>query len=237
MIYGSIPAGGKGTRLQPLGFSKELAPVGGRAVIEHLIARMVEAGVEKIFINTASDKTDLITYLSTKSEFKNNLIFMVRDRKGLLDGIVSPAEYLRDDDQLIFGLPDTLWTPHNSFSQIIDFKASSDIVLGLFDSGHPEKYDSVVIDKSGRVESVDVKVKNPKTKWTWGIGRISVSCVGDLLRINENQKDSEKLFGVTVDSYAREHDCYAVELENSSYLDIGTPDDYERAKDFIKNYK
>ncbi len=58
MIYGSIPAGGRGTRLQPIGFSKELAYVGGKAIIEHLIERMVIAGIKNIFINTASDKTD-----------------------------------------------------------------------------------------------------------------------------------------------------------------------------------
>ena len=74
MKYGSIPAGGLGTRLQPIGFSKELAPVTRRAVIEFLIERMVSAGIDKIFINTAEDKSELIRYLSTKSIYKDNLI-------------------------------------------------------------------------------------------------------------------------------------------------------------------
>ena len=59
MKYGSIPAGGLGTRLQPIGFSKELAPVGRRAVIEYLIERMISAGIDKIFINTSEDKLTL----------------------------------------------------------------------------------------------------------------------------------------------------------------------------------
>ena len=74
MKYGSIPAGGLGTRLQPLGFSKELAPVAHKAVIEYLIERMLLAGIDKIFINTAEDKTDCQTdYSLTPDEFHEPL--------------------------------------------------------------------------------------------------------------------------------------------------------------------
>ena len=54
-MWGIIPAAGKGSRIQPLAFSKELLPVGSRrdhgnekpvAVAEHLLDRMVAAGVD-----------------------------------------------------------------------------------------------------------------------------------------------------------------------------------------------
>src|SRR3989339_405185 len=154
MRYGSIPAGGLGTRLQPIGFSKELAPVARRAVIEYLIERMVLAGIDKIFINTAEDKTDLIRYLAAKSIYKNMLLFMVRERKGLLDGIVLPEQFLREDDELYFGLPDTIWYPEDGFLQLDQHK--SELVLGLFDTGTPEKFDSVVIDKNSQIKSIEV---------------------------------------------------------------------------------
>ena len=51
-MWGIIPAAGKGSRIQPLAFSKELLPVGSRydgqterplAVSEYLVERMIQA--------------------------------------------------------------------------------------------------------------------------------------------------------------------------------------------------
>ncbi len=234
MKYGSIPAGGLGLRLQPIGFSKELAPVARRAVIEYLIERMLLSGIDKIFINTAEDKADLIRYLADKSPYKNNLIFMVRERQGLLDGIVLPEQFLREDDELYFGLPDTIWYPKNGFSQLDTM--SGELVLGLFDTGTPEKFDSVAIDHNSRIQSIQVKVAKPKTKWTWAIGKLSVRAAR-LLRGYEQKLGDHPLFGEAMDLYAQDHLSYAVELSGSHCIDIGVPDDYDRAEAFVKQYE
>lgn len=234
MKYGSIPAGGLGSRLQPIGFSKELAPVARRAVIEYLIERMVLAGVDKIFINTAEDKTDLIRYLSTKSIYKDMLVFLVRERKGLLDGIVLPEQFLREEDELYFGLPDTIWYPKDGFGQLD--KLPGELVLGLFDTGTPEKFDSVVIDAESKIKSIEVKVPNPKTKWTWAMGKLTVKAAR-LLRHYESQLGDHPLFGDAMHLYCQDHAGYAVELADSHCIDIGVPDDYDRAEAFVKQYE
>jgi dTDP-glucose pyrophosphorylase len=234
MKYGSIPAGGLGTRLQPIGFSKELAPVARRAVIEYLIERMVRAGIDKIFVNTAADKTDLIQYLATKSPYKNNLVFLVRERKGLLDGIVLPEQFLDEGDELYFGLPDTIWYPKDGFAQVRDMKG--ELILGLFDTGTPKLFDSVVIDKTGQIKSIEVKVKEPKTKWTWAIGKLSVRAAR-LLRQYESVQGDHPLFGVAMHAYCQDHPGYAVQLAGSSCLDIGVHDDYDRSDAFVKSHE
>jgi dTDP-glucose pyrophosphorylase len=234
MKYGSIPAGGLGTRLQPIGFSKELAPVARRAVIEFLIERMVLAGVDKIFINTAEDKTDLIRYLSTKSMYKDMLVFLVRERKGLLDGIVIPEQFLHEDDELYFGLPDTIWYPKDGFAQLDTLPG--ELVLGLFDTGTPEKFDSVVIDAKLKIKSIEVKVPNPKTKWTWAMGKMTVKAAR-LLRHYESQLGDHPLFGDAMHRYCQDHAGYAIELADSHCIDIGVPDDYDRAESFVKQYE
>lgn len=230
MKYGSIPAGGLGTRLQPIGFSKELVPVRGRAVIEYLLERMVRAGIDKIFVSTAPDKTDLIEYLSDKSPYKNKLIFMVRPRAGLLDGIVLPEQFLSEDDELYFGLPDTIWYPADGFAQLET--QAGDLVLGLFDTGTPERFDSVVIDKNNRVQSVMVKSTNPKSVWTWGIGKMSVKVARALRTYKSNP-----LFGEALHLYCQDNRGFAVELDSSSYLDIGVPEDYQRGDDFVRSHE
>lgn len=226
MKYGSIPAGGLGTRLQPLGFSKELAPVAGRAVIEYLIERLVLIGIDKIFINTAEDKIDLIRYLSAKSRYSEKLVFLVRPRKGLLDGVVLPAQFLRGDDELYFGLPDTIWYPKNGFAKVRD--TQGELVLGLFDTGTPERFDSVVIDKQGQIKSIEVKTPKPKSSWTWAIGKMSVR-VARLLKPNP-------VFGASMHEYCQKYPGYAIQLKGSSCLDIGILDDYARAESFVKTH-
>lgn len=234
MKYGSIPAGGLGLRLQPIGFSKELAPVARRAVIEFLIERMILAGVDKIFINTAEDKADLIRYLADKSPYKHNLIFMVRPRRGLLDGIVLPEQFLREEDELYFGLPDTIWYPKDGFAQLNQLPG--ELVLGLFDTGTPEKFDSVVIAKNAQIKSIEVKVPAPKTKWTWAMGKMTVKAAR-LLRHYEAKLGEHPLFGDAMHLYCQEHQGYAIQLAHSHCIDIGVPDDYDRAESFVKQYE
>ncbi len=234
MRYGSIPAGGLGTRLQPIGFSKELAPVGRRAVIEYLIERMVLAGIDKIFINTAEDKSDLIRYLATKSIYKDNLIFLVRERRGLLDGVVLPEQFLREDDVLYFGLPDTIWYPKDGFAQLDKLKG--ELALGLFDTGTPDKFDSVVTGKNSQIKSIEVKVANPKSKWTWAMGKFSVKVARQLRQYEGKLNLGPGQFGLAMNAYCHDNVGYGVELPDSHCLDIGIPDDYEKAEAFIKQY-
>ena len=57
----------------------------------------------------------------------------MRPRRGLLDGIILPQQFLREDDELYFGLPDTIWYPKDGFAQLDKLKG--ELVLGLFDTG------------------------------------------------------------------------------------------------------
>jgi len=201
--------------------------VKGRAVIEYLIERMVLSGLDKIFINTAEDKTDLIHYLASKSIYRDHLIFLVRPRKGLLDGIILPEQFLRENDELYFGLPDTIWYPKDAYLQVAGL--AGELVLGLFDTGTPERFDSVVLDQNNQIQSIEVKVAQPKTKWTWAIGKLTVR----IARILE----SNPFFGISLHNYCQSNPGFAVQIQGSSCLDIGIPEDYAKAAVFVKNHE
>ncbi|MBE7220674.1 MAG: nucleotidyltransferase family protein, partial [Caulobacteraceae bacterium] len=68
-MWGIVPAAGRGSRIQPLAFSKELLPVGSRldagverpcAVSEYLLDRMVAAGATKICFVISPGKSDIL---------------------------------------------------------------------------------------------------------------------------------------------------------------------------------
>ena len=70
-MWGIIPAAGRGSRIQPLAFSKELLPVGSRsdkgfdrpcAVSEYLIERLILGGADKICFVISAGKSDILEY-------------------------------------------------------------------------------------------------------------------------------------------------------------------------------
>ena len=70
-MWGVIPAAGRGSRIQPLAFSKELLPVGSRikggneqprAVSEYLVDRMMTGGVDKLCFVISPGKSDILEY-------------------------------------------------------------------------------------------------------------------------------------------------------------------------------
>lgn len=234
MKFGCIPAGGLGTRMQPLGFSKELIPVNGRAVIEYTIERMIAAGIENIFVTLSPDKTDVIRYISEKTPYADNCIFLARERKGLFDGVIQPRDFMRGGDRLYFGLPDTVWFPRDGFSRLEC--ETSGVSLGLFDSGTPEKFDAVFARDDGTIESIKVKRTNPETKWTWGIGSFAVKEIGKMMAISEGLPESEPLMGDVLDVYAKENRAVCTRIPDSSYIDVGDPVSYSKVGKFIQTY-
>src|ERR1043165_2722353 len=70
-MWGIVPAAGRGSRIQPLAFSKELLPVGSRtnggneqpcAVSEYLLERRIAGGDDKICFVISPGKSDILEY-------------------------------------------------------------------------------------------------------------------------------------------------------------------------------
>ena len=74
-MWGIVPAAGRGSRIQPLAFSKELLPVGSRldgvterpcAVSEYLVERMLRGGADKICFVISPGKSDILEYYGAR---------------------------------------------------------------------------------------------------------------------------------------------------------------------------
>src|SRR5947208_3551297 len=86
-MWGIIPAAGAGTRIQPLAFSKELLPVGGRldgsverprAISEYLVDRMILAGADKLCFVIAPGKSDILEYYGGRELDAVTITFVVQ---------------------------------------------------------------------------------------------------------------------------------------------------------------
>jgi glucose-1-phosphate thymidylyltransferase len=155
-MWGIIPAAGIGSRIQPLAFSKELLPVGcrldgetdrPRAVSEYLIECMVRGGARKIVFVISPGKSDILEYYGGQV-FSADVCYVVQPQPaGLCDAIFRALPLLGPEEDVVIGLPDTIWFPEDALCELPDGAFS----FLLFPVEHPELFDAVLTDARGYV--------------------------------------------------------------------------------------
>src|SRR5438045_414520 len=128
-MIGIIPAAGAGERIQPLGCSKELLPVGSRvvngaerpkAVAEYLVERMIAAGAEQICMVISAEKSDIVRYFAER-DYAAEIFYVVQQRPaGLCDALFRAEPFARVHQQVLIGLPDTIWFPENAYIPAVE---------------------------------------------------------------------------------------------------------------------
>src|SRR5437763_13198083 len=128
-MIGIIPAAGAGQRIQPLGCSKELLPVGSRlvdgverpkAVSEYLVERMIAAGAEQICMVISAEKTDIVKYYAERN-YAAEIFYVVQQKpQGLCDALFRAGPFAHQHDQVLIGLPDTIWFPEDAYLPALD---------------------------------------------------------------------------------------------------------------------
>ena len=132
-MIGIIPAAGAGQRIQPLGCSKELLPVGSRmvdgierpkAISEYLVERMIAAGATQICMVISAEKSDIVRYFAERS-YTAEIFYVVQQQpRGLCDALFRAEPFTAQHDQVLIGLPDTVWFPENAYSSCAGAGAS-----------------------------------------------------------------------------------------------------------------
>lgn len=233
-MWGIIPAAGMGTRIQPLAFSKELLPVGShvedgrerpRAISEYLIARMIHAGVRRICMVIAPGKSDIVSYYGAGTASARICYTVQPQPQGLCDALFRPIPFIRPEDMIFIGLPDTVWFPENGFS----FLPSDRLSFLLFPVEKPAFYDAVLTDEDNRVQEIRVKQPSPGTNWIWGAVKLPGSIYHALhnLWIERDRKDV--YLGSLVNAFLESGGMALGIKAGSAYVDVGTIHGYKEA--------
>jgi dTDP-glucose pyrophosphorylase len=233
-MWGIIPAAGAGSRIQPLAFSKELLPVGSRldggterprAVSEYLIDRMIFGGADKICFVISPGKSDILSYYGG-SLGDVNFAYVVQQRPGgLCDAIFRALPLIPPDEHVLIGLPDTIWFPENGLRELPNGLLS----FLLFPVEHPEFFDAVVTDGSGRVQEIQVKQRGATSDWIWGAFKMPGFILRELFDLWSERNRSDEYMGTLVNEYiARGGEVRGVRA-GESYVDIGTLHGYRAA--------
>lgn len=232
--WGIIPAAGLGTRIQPLAFSKELLPVGTRldgtverprAVSEHLLDRMLLAGVDRICFVISSAKTDIVSYFGARIGDVPICYVVQQNPYGLCDSLFTALPFISLEDEVFVGLPDTIWFPENGLMQLPDGK----FTFLLFPVERPELFDSVVTNEENRVTRIQVKEPDAASKWVWGAFKLTGRHFAELHRLWLARRGADEYLGTLVNAYIAEGARVYGVKGGEIYVDVGTLHGYREA--------
>ncbi len=233
-MWGIIPAAGAGSRIQPLAFSKELLPVGSRhdgrverprAVSEYLVERMILAGSNKICFVISPGKSDILEYYGGSID-SVHVCYTVQPRpSGLCDAIFRALPLIDPAEDVLIGLPDTIWFPEDGLSAL----AGGALSFLLFPVDHPEFFDAVVMDGSGKVLEVQVKQAKPLSSWIWGAFKMPGSVLRDLFSLWCRRDRRDEYVGTLVNAYISEGGAVTAVRAGQAYVDVGTIHGYREA--------
>jgi len=231
-MWGIIPSAGRGSRIQPLAFSKELLPLGShpengrtrpRAVSDYLIERLVIGGATRICFVISSAKSDILAYYGG-SAYDTPICYCVQPEPlGLCDAIFRALPVIPAEEPVLIGLPDTIWFPEDGLRAL----ATDRLNFLLFPVEQPHLFDAVVCDSEGRVVRIEVKQPNPSSSWVWGAFAMPGALLHALHRFWLPRRD--EYIGTLVNAWLSQGgEAWGVP-SGAAYLDVGAMDGYFQA--------
>jgi glucose-1-phosphate thymidylyltransferase len=245
---GLIPAAGYATRLGALPHSKEIQPIGTylapdgsgarpKVVSHYLLEKMRHAGIDRAYFILRDGKRDIAAHFKDGATVDMILDYLFVTVPYGTPYTLDVAYPLVGDCLVALGFPDILFSSDNAYTRLIEHQAKSgaDVVLGLFPTDQPQATDVVAFDDQARIVQVLPKPRQTRLSHTWGIAVWTPAFTefmhNYLAGLPIPTKDTRELFvgdvvqaGITSGLRVE-----GVTVSDTSFLDIGTPENLARA--------
>lgn len=233
-----VPAAGSARRLgDHVTGSKEVIEIDGRPAADHLLGSAREAGIREVLIVIRHGKDDVRKKLGGGVDSHAPRFVTIPPTRSVPETLSRGLEHLHPDDDVALGFPDVLFTPGDAMTHLarrFDGSPACDVLLGLFPTDRPDKADMVELEAAGRVRRIRVKPGPGPLTYTWllALWRPSFSrFLEDWVQRTAGPSDREPqvsdVLNAAIDSGLI---VEAVAFPSGSHLDIGTPEDLERAR-------
>lgn len=233
-MWGIIPAAGRGSRIQPLAFSKELLPLGSRvdaaverpcAVSEYLLERMILGGVDKVCFVISPGKSDILEYFG-HSYGSASIAYVVQPQaSGLCDAVFRAHCVVAPGEAVVVGLPDTIWFPKDALIAL----PNDSLSFLLFPVSRPELFDAVVVGADAAVREIQVKQQHAASRWIWGAFKMPGVIFERLRQLWIARHAADEYFGTLVNAYLANGGTALGIKAGEAYVDVGTLNGYRAA--------
>jgi dTDP-glucose pyrophosphorylase len=170
-------------------------------------------------------KTDILEYYGNRV-YSADVCYTVQTQPlGLCDALFRALPFIAPDEEVLFGLPDTVWFPEDGFTYLGDGALS----FLLFPVNRPEYFDAVATDVNGAVQEIQVKQPDARSNWVWGAFKMPVRIFRELHHLWCERDKSDEYLGTLVNAWlARGGKAYGVHA-GERYVDVGTIHGYREA--------
>lgn len=179
-VVAVLPAAGRSLRLAPLPCSKELLPVGLKAmaglreprlrVVSHyLLECLQKADIRKCYIVIRQGKWDIPAYWEGGGMLGMNLAYVVIGGSSGPPDTIDRAYPFVKDKIVAFGFPDIILHPNDVFVKLLNRldRSGSDVVLALFPAHDTKAMDMIDMDAARRVRAIRLKPKSTRLRYAW----------------------------------------------------------------------
>jgi glucose-1-phosphate thymidylyltransferase len=218
-FVGVLPAAGRGSRLAPLRYPKELLPicyepiagagVQPRAVAEYALAAIASADAERVLLVVAPWKLDVLNYFGDGSHVGMRIGYLYQEQARGLPYALDLARPWTRGDHVVFAMPDTITAPQDALARLRDryLATGADLALAVFPTAEPERLGPVLLDGE-RVTAVFDKPAHAPVANTWGAA-IWSDAFADLLHdglaaLPDDGWDGEPVIGDYFDQAVRQ---------------------------------
>ncbi len=245
-FVGLIPAGGFGSRLGNLPFSKEVFPEmssqGEISVISsNLIRYFKQASINNIFFIIRKGKWDIPNYFGDGTLLGVNIGYLMMNLSYGTPFTLNQAYPFIKDCIVGLGFPDIVFQPEDAFVHLRDklLKSKCDVVLGVVPYGEYLKSDMIEFGDDGKISDIVIKQNRPDLKYGWFIALWRPSFTTYMYnyldgflrenpsgRINSQEGVLRELFvgDVIRSAISSGMDVDYVLFPEGNYIDLGTPE-------------
>jgi len=227
-----ILAGGLGTRLRSVveDIPKPMAEVCGRPFLCYILDFLHTQGIERVILSVGYKWEVIKDFFG--SQYKNlELEYAIEDKPlGTGGGLKNALKYVCKEEVFVLN-GDTFFDIDLNLFYNLHKSKNSKLSIALKKTENTERYGIVEIDENNRIVSFLEKKKGGSGFINGGIYLLNKKFFNAVMQ--ENNFSLEKDF---LERYFREYEFFGFPFDGL-FVDIGIPEDYEKAKNYLKNFK
>jgi dTDP-glucose pyrophosphorylase len=192
---------------------------------------MLAGGADKLCFVIASGKSDILEYYGGSYRDAAIAYVVQPHAAGLCDAVFRACPLIAPHEPLIVGLPDTVWFPEDALSALPDDLLS----FLLFPVDQPQFFDAVVVDRTGRVQEIQVKQENVASRWIWGAFKMPGYILAELEQLWRLRDRRDEYIGTLVNAWLEQGGEAVGVKAGSAYVDVGTLNGYRAAMSLLQS--
>ena len=233
MTTAIILAGGLGTRLRAAvpDWPKPIAPVAGKPFLAYLFDYWIGQGIDHFILSVGYRHEAIRGFFGTS--YQGTPIDYVVETEPLGTGgaLRMAARHCFDQKGFLLLNGDTFFAVDLTTLHLFASKSNADLCLSLFETNDIQRYHGVERNPDGMITSIYTKTACERV---WANGGV-YWCVPERLQLETHAKGvcsfENNVFPVLLSSGCR----LAGLSVKAPFIDIGVPEDYYRAEQFLNN--